>query len=174
MLRAWPPVGPSRAGLRVVYVTLRPADRRGDGSFAALKQPANHLGTHRAGGGEGRDAGDTGGGDGPGADRAIRFLVNNIGHLAHLCARDTALAPVARAPLATIEPFKKRTGWALPWYSSLGCAYNDDFHVTLDEAVALVEYNSRDKATHKQAGMPWFSSGELDGVGVFRHDGDNI
>jgi hypothetical protein len=44
----------------------------------------------------------------------------------------------------------------------------------LDEAVALVEYHSRDKATHKQASMPWFSSGELHGVSVVLRDGDSI
>jgi hypothetical protein len=64
--------------------------------------------------------------------------------------------------------------WALPWYSSFGSAFNDDFHVTLDEAVALVEYHSRDKATHKQASMPWFSSGERHGVSVVLRDGDSI
>ena len=32
------------------------------------------------------------------------FLVDNIGHLAHLHARDTKLALVSRAPLAKIEP----------------------------------------------------------------------
>jgi hypothetical protein len=51
---------------------------------------------------------------------------------------------------------------------------NGDFHVTLDETVALVEYHSRDKATPKQASMPWFSSGELHGVSVFLRDGDSI
>jgi predicted dithiol-disulfide oxidoreductase (DUF899 family) len=44
----------------------------------------------------------------------------------------------------------------------------------LDEAVALVEYHSRDKATHKQARLPRFTSGELHGVSVFRRDSDSI
>ena len=34
------------------------------------------------------------------------FLVDNIGHLAHLHARDTSLAVVSRAPLAKIEAYK--------------------------------------------------------------------
>lgn len=45
------------------------------------------------------------------------FLVDNIGHLAHLHARGTALVLVSRAPLAKIEPFRKRMGWMIPWYS---------------------------------------------------------
>jgi predicted dithiol-disulfide oxidoreductase (DUF899 family) len=65
-------------------------------------------------------------------------------------------------------------GWASPWDSSFGSAFNDDFHVTLDEAVALVESHSRDKATYKQARLPRFTSGELCGVSVFRRDSDSI
>ena len=45
------------------------------------------------------------------------FLADNIGHLAHLHARDTTLALVSRAPLAKIEPFRRRMGWTVPWYS---------------------------------------------------------
>src|SRR6266436_3575114 len=39
------------------------------------------------------------------------FLTDNIGHLAHLHARDTTLALVSRAPLTKIEPFRQRMGW---------------------------------------------------------------
>jgi predicted dithiol-disulfide oxidoreductase (DUF899 family) len=74
------------------------------------------------------------------------FLADNIGHLAHLHARDTTLAMVSRAPLARIEAFRQRMGWAVPWYSSFGSDFNYDFHVTLDQAVAPVEYNYRDVA----------------------------
>src|SRR5215813_7880186 len=59
------------------------------------------------------------------------FLVDNIGHLAHLHARKTSLAVVSRAPLAKIEPFKRRMGWTFPWYSSFGTDFNYDLHVTL-------------------------------------------
>jgi predicted dithiol-disulfide oxidoreductase (DUF899 family) len=52
------------------------------------------------------------------------FLVDNIGHLAHVHARDTSLVLVSRAPLAKIEPFKGRMGWTVLWYSSLGSDFN--------------------------------------------------
>ena len=39
------------------------------------------------------------------------FIVDNIGHLSHLHARDTSLVLVSRAPLSKIEPFKVRMGW---------------------------------------------------------------
>src|SRR5882672_1805111 len=82
------------------------------------------------------------------------FLVDNIGHLAHLHARDTSLAVVSRATLAKIQPLKKQMGWSFPWYSSFGSDFNYDFHVTLDENVAPVEYNYRDKAAHARRGSP--------------------
>jgi predicted dithiol-disulfide oxidoreductase (DUF899 family) len=69
------------------------------------------------------------------------FLADGIGHLAHLHARDTTLALVSRAPLPKLEAFRQRMGWTVPWYSSYGSDFNYDFHVTLDPAVAPVEYN---------------------------------
>jgi predicted dithiol-disulfide oxidoreductase (DUF899 family) len=60
------------------------------------------------------------------------FLVDNVGHLAHLHARNTSFAIVSRAPLGKIEPFKARMGWTFPWYSSFGSDFNHDFHATLD------------------------------------------
>jgi predicted dithiol-disulfide oxidoreductase (DUF899 family) len=44
----------------------------------------------------------------------------------------------------------------------------------LHDAVTTAEYNSRDKATHERAGMPWFTSGELHRVSSFLRDGDSI
>ncbi len=102
------------------------------------------------------------------------FLVDNIGHLAHLHARDTSLALVSRAPLAKIEPFQKRMGWTVPWYSSSGSDFNYDFHVTLNEAVAPIEYNYRDKAELVRKGEAYFTQGESHGLSVFLRDGGSI
>ena len=65
------------------------------------------------------------------------------GLIAHLHARETSLAYVGRAPLAKIERYKAKRGWTFPFYSSFGSDFNYDFHVTLDESVAPVEYNYR-------------------------------
>ena len=102
------------------------------------------------------------------------FLVDNIGHIAHLHARDTSLALVSRAPLSKLEPFKARMGWTLPWFSSFGSAFNYDFHVTLDETVAPVEYNYRDRAELERLGLTGLTSGELPGVSTFLRDGGRI
>lgn len=53
-------------------------------------------------------------------------FTHNIGHLAHLHARDTTLAMVSPGPLTEIEPFKQRMGWTVPWYSSQHSDFNTD------------------------------------------------
>jgi predicted dithiol-disulfide oxidoreductase (DUF899 family) len=100
------------------------------------------------------------------------FMVDNIGHLSHLHARDTTLAVVSRGPLAASEAFKRRMGWTVPWYSSLGSDFNYDFHVTLDEDVAPVSYNYRDLASLGTDWMGW--SGEQPGVSAFLRQGSRV
>jgi predicted dithiol-disulfide oxidoreductase (DUF899 family) len=56
------------------------------------------------------------------------LFTDQVSHLAHLHARDTSFALVSRAPIADIEKFKKRMGWAMPWYSTLD-DFNADFGV---------------------------------------------
>src|SRR5918992_3759263 len=77
------------------------------------------------------------------------MFVDQIGHLAHLHARDTSFALVSRAPLAKIEPYRKRMGWTIPWYSSFASDFNVDFGVTTEE-------------------------GETFGLSVFLRDGDSV
>ena len=98
------------------------------------------------------------------------------GLLAHLASRDTTFAAVSRAPLAKLERYKATQGWTFPWYSSFGSDFNYDFHVTLDESVAPVEYNYRDKDELEAAGMGWLTEGssEQPGHSVFLRDGDRV
>lgn len=77
------------------------------------------------------------------------MVVDNMGHPAHLYARDTSRVLVSRAPLEKLEAFKRRMGWTTPWYSSFNSDFNYDFGVTTDE-------------------------GETFGMSVFLRDGDNI
>jgi predicted dithiol-disulfide oxidoreductase (DUF899 family) len=102
------------------------------------------------------------------------FLVDNIGHLSHLHARQTSLVLVSRAPMAQIESFKERMGWTVPWYSSFGGDFNYDFHVTMDEAVAPVEYNYRDKVELLRKGETYFTQGESHGLSAFLRGGDGV
>jgi predicted dithiol-disulfide oxidoreductase (DUF899 family) len=58
------------------------------------------------------------------------MVVDNVGHLAHLHARDTSLVLVSRAPMAKIAPYKARMGWTVPWVSLAGNDFNADCGVT--------------------------------------------
>jgi predicted dithiol-disulfide oxidoreductase (DUF899 family) len=100
------------------------------------------------------------------------FLVDNIGDLSHLHARDTSLAVVTRGPLANMEAFRQRMGWTMPWYSSFGSDFNYDFHVTLDESAVPVEYNYRSAA---ELGPDWDGwSGEQPGTSAFLRHGNRV
>jgi predicted dithiol-disulfide oxidoreductase (DUF899 family) len=104
------------------------------------------------------------------------FIVDGIGHLAHLHARDTTLAVVSRAPYSQLAAYRERMGWAVPWYSSAGSSFNYDFHVTVDPAVAPVEYNFRDEQqlleTEGESWRDW--AGDMPGISTFLHDGDRV
>jgi predicted dithiol-disulfide oxidoreductase (DUF899 family) len=84
------------------------------------------------------------------------------GHLEHLHARDTSLVYVSRAPIAKIERYKAKRGWTFPWYSSFGSDFNYDFHVTLDESVAPVEYNYRTPEEFERRGTTLYSGGSVE------------
>jgi predicted dithiol-disulfide oxidoreductase (DUF899 family) len=77
------------------------------------------------------------------------FVVDQIAHLAHLHARDTSLVLVSRAPLKNIQAYQRRMGWTIPWYSSAGSDFNDDFGLSPKQ-------------------------GETFGLSVFFRDGDRI
>lgn len=96
------------------------------------------------------------------------------GHMNHLHAHTTTLALVSRAPVETIESFKKRMGWTIPWYSSYGSDFNYDFHVTQDESVAPVQYNYRDQATLEHLGQSYHTSGEQPGLSCFFREGNDV
>jgi len=85
------------------------------------------------------------------------MVVDNMGHPAHLHARDITRVLVSRAPLEKIEPFKKRMGWTIPWYSSSGSDFNPDFGVGPE---------SPKPDAHQD--------GETFGLSVFLRSGDEI
>jgi predicted dithiol-disulfide oxidoreductase (DUF899 family) len=61
------------------------------------------------------------------------MFVDQIGHLAHLHARDTSFALVSRAPIEKIEAYRKRMGWSIPWYSSFESDFGVDFGVSPEQ-----------------------------------------
>jgi len=66
------------------------------------------------------------------------------GFVVHLANHDVTLAAVSRAPLAKLQAYKRRMGWAFPWASSRGGDFNFDFNVSFTEdqqRAGGVEYN---------------------------------
>src|SRR5262249_45846051 len=47
-------------------------------------------------------------------------MIDNVGDLAHLNARDTTFVVVSNMPLLQMDAFWKRMGWTVPFYSSRG------------------------------------------------------
>jgi predicted dithiol-disulfide oxidoreductase (DUF899 family) len=60
------------------------------------------------------------------------MMADHVGSLAHLHARGTSFVMVSRAPLEKLLAYRARMGWQLPWYSSHGTDFNEDFHATVD------------------------------------------
>ena len=64
----------------------------------------------------------------------------------HLENHDVSLFAVSRAPLPTLQAFKRRMAWTFPWASSFGGDFNFDFSVAfteLEQADGAIEYNYR-------------------------------
>lgn len=53
-------------------------------------------------------------------------FVDNIGHLAHLNARDTTFAVVSDMPPEQLFAWRQRMGWTMPFYSSRGTTFDAD------------------------------------------------
>lgn len=62
------------------------------------------------------------------ACRGCSLGADQVGHLAHLNARDTTLAYASRAPQADIARLKARMGWEMPWYT-ITDSFDTDFGV---------------------------------------------
>jgi predicted dithiol-disulfide oxidoreductase (DUF899 family) len=105
---------------------------------------------------------------------ACTSYVDALGDISMLHARDTTFVLISRAPLAKLEAYQVRRGWSHPWFSSFGSDFNYDFHVTLDESVAPVEYNYRSRAEMKAHKVPNLTEGEEHGLSVFFRIGDEV
>jgi predicted dithiol-disulfide oxidoreductase (DUF899 family) len=66
------------------------------------------------------------------------------GFVVHLANHDVMLWAISRAPLAKLQAYQRRMGWAFPWASSFGGDFNFDFNVSFTEEQqrkGAVEYN---------------------------------
>ena len=62
------------------------------------------------------------------ACRGCSFVADQVGHIAHLNARDTTLVFASRAPQPDIERLKTRMNWDIPWYTMTD-SFDKDFGV---------------------------------------------
>jgi predicted dithiol-disulfide oxidoreductase (DUF899 family) len=85
------------------------------------------------------------------------MFVDQVGHLAHLHARDTSFALVSRGPLEKLEAYRQRMGWEIPWYSSADSDFNVDFGVSPERP---------DPNRHQE--------GETFGLSAFVREGDDV
>jgi predicted dithiol-disulfide oxidoreductase (DUF899 family) len=93
----------------------------------------------------------------------------------HLENHDVSLVAVSRSPLDRLLAYRERMGWTFPWASSLGSDFNYDFHVTIDPAVAPVEYNYRNQAELEARDVSWKDwIGEQPGMSGFALDGGQV
>jgi predicted dithiol-disulfide oxidoreductase (DUF899 family) len=76
------------------------------------------------------------------------------GFVVHLANHDVTLSAVSRAPLAKLQAYKGRMGWAFPWASSFGSDFNFDFNVSVTEEQQRegAEYNYRRAAASQLGG----------------------
>jgi predicted dithiol-disulfide oxidoreductase (DUF899 family) len=99
--------------------------------------------------------------------KSCSFWVDNFdGIVVHLAHRDASFVLVSRAPLATLEAFRRRMGWRVTWVSSLGSEFNRDFHVSFTEAE-----RAAGQAYYNYA-LGSFPAPEAPGISVFCKDTD--
>jgi predicted dithiol-disulfide oxidoreductase (DUF899 family) len=96
--------------------------------------------------------------------KSCSFWADNFNGIApHLAQRDVSLVAISRAPLATLEAFRKRLGWSFKWVSSGDGDFNYDYEVsfTPDDLAGEVVYNYDRRKT---------SMSDLPGISVFCKD----
>jgi predicted dithiol-disulfide oxidoreductase (DUF899 family) len=106
----------------------------------------------------------------PGWDEGCKscsFWIDNLdGIVVHLNHRDVSFVAISRAPLATLEGYRKRMGWRVKWLSSLGNDFNRDYHVTFTP-----EERESGRAYYNYATAS-FPAPEGPGISVFYRDDD--
>jgi predicted dithiol-disulfide oxidoreductase (DUF899 family) len=85
------------------------------------------------------------------------LVVDQLTHLAHLHARNTSFALASRAPIEKLERYRKRMGWAVPWYSWGGSTYGVDLGLSPAEPQPDEDQD-----------------GEMFGLNAFFRDGEDI
>jgi predicted dithiol-disulfide oxidoreductase (DUF899 family) len=83
----------------------------------------------------------------------------------HLRHRDITMVAVSRAPLKTLDAYKKRMGWSFKWVSSLDTDFNFDFHVSftpdeMEKGEMNYNYEARKFPSEEGPGISVFCKNE--------------
>jgi predicted dithiol-disulfide oxidoreductase (DUF899 family) len=83
----------------------------------------------------------------------------------HLRHRDITMVAVSRAPLKTLDAYKKRMGWSFNWVSSLDTDFNFDFHVSftpdeMEKGEMNYNYETRKFPSEEGPGISVFCKNE--------------
>ena len=94
--------------------------------------------------------------------KSCSFWADNFqGAIVHMKHRDVTMAAVSKAPLKTLEAFKKRMGWTFTWVSSFDSDFNRDFHVSFTDeerkqGQAFYNYEARSFPVSEAPGLSAF------------------
>ncbi len=95
--------------------------------------------------------------------KSCSFWVDNFdGIVGHLNHRDVTVVLVSKAPLQTLQAYRKRMGWSVKWVSSFGNDFNRDYHVSFTD-----EERERGYYNYTAQGFP---APEAPGISVFYKD----
>ena len=89
--------------------------------------------------------------------------------IVHLEHRDVSMVAVSKAPLPTLEAFRKRMGWTFKWVSSSGNDFNSDYHVSftqaeIDDGTAYYNYDKQGFPSTEAPGASVFYKNEKEEV----------
>jgi predicted dithiol-disulfide oxidoreductase (DUF899 family) len=99
--------------------------------------------------------------------KSCSFWVDGFdGIVVHLNHRDVSFALVSRAPIETLEAYRRRMGWRVTWVSSLHTDFNRDYHVTFSPEELAAGHAYYNYATG------FFPVPEAPGLSVFHKDTD--
>jgi predicted dithiol-disulfide oxidoreductase (DUF899 family) len=83
----------------------------------------------------------------------------------HLAGHDVTFLLASRSPLGTLNAYKQRMGWSIPWVSSGGCDFDRDFRAWTEEDRANGTGYNFDTA--KNAAVDMANGMELMALSVF-------
>jgi predicted dithiol-disulfide oxidoreductase (DUF899 family) len=98
--------------------------------------------------------------------KSCSFIADHYnGIVVHLAHRDISFVTVSRAPLAKIEPFRKRMGWSFPWVSGANTDFGHDFGVSftdqeLAEGKGVYNFNRKPYPIRELPGLSVFARDE--------------